>query len=222
MTEEELSEVLANYEARFGGRARTHCDVCWTWADHAECTVPRLVAEVRRQRQEIDRLDRALAMCEDENESYHATVQRLTEANAAFHQAVNRQKAEIAEWTNAARKVFKGPQDADDYEDFDRRREAMEKEGLAALEDLMLGNGWANVESESTLAHMKRQLDSVVSERDRLKKQLDNILAMTGMVAHAAEPECTAARCGCVSLSPEEAVAEVLVRNGIKPLGVKR
>lgn len=177
-----------------------------------------------------------------------------------------------------------------------------EKEGLASLEDLMLGNGWANVESESTLAHMKRQLDAMADERDywkamtdgeevidvqrqeisrlrealtwavgfircqhpnayleyedmrnaaalvcgdmsiwsgefhrvscraevaeyerdRLKKQLDNILAMTGMVVHAAEPECTAARCGCVSLSPEEAVAEVLVRNGIKPLGVKR
>jgi len=60
MTEQELDEVLTNYESRYGGRIRTHNPECWKWADHAECTVPRLVAEVRRQRQEIDRLREAL------------------------------------------------------------------------------------------------------------------------------------------------------------------
>ena len=61
MTEEELAEVLANYETRYGSRIRTHRKVCWMWADHAECTVTRLVAEVRRLRQEVAELREQLA-----------------------------------------------------------------------------------------------------------------------------------------------------------------
>jgi hypothetical protein len=60
VSEEELAEVEANYAARYGGRVRTHCDVCWTWADHAECTVPRLVAEVRRLSAELGAVRDAL------------------------------------------------------------------------------------------------------------------------------------------------------------------
>jgi hypothetical protein len=84
---------------------------------------------------------------------------------------VRRLRAEIAEWTNAARKVFKGPLQFTDAADFDRQQEEREKEGMAALNDLMLGNGWANVESESTLAHMAMEVESRGAEIERLREE---------------------------------------------------
>jgi hypothetical protein len=54
MTDDDLAEIDVNYHARYGDRIRTHNPDCWKWADHAECTVARLVAEVRRLSAEAD------------------------------------------------------------------------------------------------------------------------------------------------------------------------
>lgn len=50
MTDDDLDEMTLNYRERYGDRIRTHNPDCWKWADHPECTVQRLTAEVRRLR----------------------------------------------------------------------------------------------------------------------------------------------------------------------------
>jgi hypothetical protein len=47
-------------------------------------------------------------------------------------------------------------------------------------------------------------------ERDALRRELDRIRAMTGEVRHTRHEDCVG--CGCMSLTAEEAVAEVMLR----------
>lgn len=170
MTEQELSEIESIY---VDDRISTHYENCHlVRLFHTGCCVAKLVAEVRRLRGELTQAINDYNLCERENDNYQLEVQKLADANAAFQVVANRQKAEIAEWTNAARKVFKGPLQFTDAADFDRQQEEREKEGMAALNDLMLGNGWANVESESTLAHMAREVESRGAEIKRLREEL--------------------------------------------------
>lgn len=51
---------------------------------------------------------------------------------------------------------------------------------------------------------------SLQMERDRLRAEVARIRDMTGMVRHTTHDECHG--CGCISLSAEEAVAELRVQ----------
>lgn len=120
---------------------------------------------------------------------------------------VRKQRREIAEWTNAARKVFKGPTYATCQEEWDAEAEKLEAEGMAALNELMLGNGWCHLESESTLSHMVRRMDSAEFAARMASGQLERIRQMTGQVRHTADQVAECNGCGCISATAEECVA---------------
>lgn len=97
MTTEELDTLLANVQARYGDRIRTHWDGCWTDASHLECAVMRLAELVLKVKAHLSQFgDRLGEGGELTPITDHEPLDKVAELVMAHHkQLVERERSAV-------------------------------------------------------------------------------------------------------------------------------